>query len=946
MKLKSKSKEKINIYKNKTIKMNKNISKNITYNKPLFISMKNDNNICNNSFNLNPKISTISTKICTTNGESPCNRSLGNNVMNNNYNRINVKDFEIDNNYSKTTLNFFSKYINTSISSNEDYNNNYETFTPSRQKNMEFIEEDKEQFTPYLGEKKSNDKNSKENKKECLNKKNNKYSIIFNNSKKDIDSISLNLRNHFDEELSNKYKIINKYQKLSFYQKKNGLSSKSKSRNKKKDIKTNYSNFIKLNGNSKNINKQILYKKKSDLSFHRENERKILEWFYIHNIDISEREIYEKYAILIQTIFRGYISRIKLYNKLKIYTCFTVFNQIINNIYFENNKYFLKYCLQKIKKYNKNIKKRLYISKNSFIIEGDDNKSKLLCNEIKELIEQNNQLQAKLNEFLINNNSLKKSISNYKELEFKYNKLLIQIEKLQNANNNILKENNRLTKELNNFKNNYKIKNDLLETQKIINIIINRSNKNNSFKNIEIQNVNNMEIKDILKLNNKCKLTICSNINKLTILNSHKSFNSFQFLNICNNSNHIEINYNGNIHIFKELEICNKVNNFELIHKNEGNVKPEKFKIEKQNNFNFSQSIKSKKLSNLKFIIENKENFQINKSLLQKIKKVNFAEDKINNPYINVKKDKEEKLKNQKIAIINNSIKIDEVNPLLKDILKNEENLYSDKEENIGKKDSSCNNRSSIRISLKNEKIESQEIKLEWEESNLSKEQILKRKRLRNLFQIKLFLLRDILRKYFLRFYYNGIYIKMVGKKPKPIEKLDRTDSEDIIIRRKNREKTSYVQKAQYVRKLLAQKVREKKEALRKNFFLFRQGIDIQNIRKKLIYYKNKQKEEKIISRNKLLSSFINKINNGSFSLLNLKRSLIIWKYKMNNEQKKEINELNNININQKESEKDNNNKKDTEKEENEEEEEDNSIENYIKYNLKRNFIFDNEDDI
>ena len=267
MKLKKGSKEKINIYKNKVIKTNNNISKNITYNKPLFISMKNDNSIHNNSFQLIQKNSTISTKICTTNGESPYNKSFGNKILNNNYNRINsVKDFEIDNNYSKTTLNFFSKYVNTSISSNEDYNNNYETFTPSRQKKMEFIEEDKEQFTPYLGEKKPNDENSKENKKESLNKKN-KYSIIFNNSKKEIDSISLNLRNHFDEELSNKCKIINKFQKLAFYQKKNGLNSRSKSRNKKKDGNTNYSYFLKLNKNSKAINKQILYKKKSENGF-------------------------------------------------------------------------------------------------------------------------------------------------------------------------------------------------------------------------------------------------------------------------------------------------------------------------------------------------------------------------------------------------------------------------------------------------------------------------------------------------------------------------------------------------------------------------------------------------------------------------------------------------------------------------------------------------------
>ena len=65
---------------------------------------------------------------------------------------------------------------------------------------------------------------------------------------------------------------------------------------------------------------------------------------------------------------------------------------------------------------------------------------------------------------------------------------------------------------------------------------------------------------------------------------------------------------------------------------------------------------------------------------------------------------------------------------------------------------------------MRNKKIESQEANLESEENNLPKEEIIKRKRLRNLFKNKLFMLRDITRKYFLRFYYNGIFLQMTGK--------------------------------------------------------------------------------------------------------------------------------------------------------------------------------------
>ena len=502
--MKNKSKGKINIYKNKPISRNhsKNKYKKITYNKPLFINMSIINNDNNNTYKLISKNSTCSTKICSPNSESPFNGILGQNITSKNT----VKDFDIEKNCLKTSTNFFSHYMNTSISYNDDNNINYETFTPSRKKDSPFIDDDKEQFTPYLGQKKVNENINNENIKASLNKdindnnninnNNDKYSHIFNNSRNEIESTSLNLQNHFDEELSNKYKIINKYQKLSFYQKKKGLKNNNKSRNKNHTINVNYTSISQLK-NSKNIKKQILYKKKSDLSFQRENERKILEWFYIHNVDISERELYEKYVILIQTIFRGYISRIKLYNKLKIYTCITVLCQIINNIYSERNKFILKWGFHKIYQFDKNINKQLNIYNiSSFTIKGGkDNKNEILSGEIKELIGQNNQLQIKLNQFLINNNILKDEINNYKEFENKYNKLLIQLEKLQNANDSLIKHNTELIEELNYIKNNKKIGNLIIKQQNVesINMIPASSVKFNEIKIMIIELISKKE---------------------------------------------------------------------------------------------------------------------------------------------------------------------------------------------------------------------------------------------------------------------------------------------------------------------------------------------------------------------------------------------------------------------------------------------------------------------
>ena len=945
----NKSRGKINIYQNKAIKIKKNTSKNITYNKPLFISMRNENNINQNTYRLIQKNSSISTKICST-IESPNTGRLGNNNMN----RIHsVKGFEIDKNYTKTSSNFFIKYINTSISSNDEYNNNYETFTPSRKKDYPFAEEDKEQFTPYLGQKKSNEKNCKENKKNSLNKNNTKYSLIFNNSREMIESTSLNLREHFNDELSKKYKIINKYQKLSFYQKKNGLNNKSKSRNKNNKGNTNYSTFLSLNGNSKLLKKQFLYKKKSEISFQREKERKILEWFYIHNIDIAEREFYERYAIIIQTIFRGYISRIKLYNKLKLFTCISVFCQIINNIYFENYKYFLKYCFENIKNYNI---KSIGVSKSSFIIVGDETKSKILCNEIKELIDQNKKLQIKLNEFLINNNILKNDIINYKEFELKYNKLLIQLEKLQNANNNILKENNRLIKELNIMKKNYIKKNDLFESQKIVNIIINPINYIKKYDNIEICKNSNIAINDIVNSNINYVIQICSNINNLSIIKCDKSFEKFKNLKICEKLNQIEIIENKNINKFKELHIMNNINNISIYKDIKFCLKKKIFQIESQNKFYFSQTNKNTKPKQAKNIVEKKEDFYIKNTPFAKItndiyKKENIiflTYNKINIPENATTDDNLENIlsdKNQLLSLTY-SLSNDIENKSNENTLKGESCFNSDKKEifekNIEKNENIqhiLENRSSLRIILRNKKIESQEVNLELGESNLSKEEILKRKRLRNLFKNKLFLLRDIIRKYFLRFYYNGIYIKMVGKKPKPLETIDRIQAEDIKRKRGN---TLFIEKGQYLRKLMSQKAKEKKETMKKYFYLFKSRIDIINIRKKLIENKKKFKEETIIKRNKLLISFINKINNGCFSYLNIKRILILWKNKANNKNNElpENNYYSN-NIKEKKNFEINSNEKENEEEE---EEEENSIEYYVKNVLKRNFIFDNDE--
>jgi hypothetical protein len=104
-----KSRNNIKIQTNPIFEQNSQNSQYITYNKPLFINMANETNN-------NYKTSTLSTKINTGTVVSLFDWSF---KKENNCN-ISTKEFDLDNNYSKTTQNFLFKKINTSLSSNEE----------------------------------------------------------------------------------------------------------------------------------------------------------------------------------------------------------------------------------------------------------------------------------------------------------------------------------------------------------------------------------------------------------------------------------------------------------------------------------------------------------------------------------------------------------------------------------------------------------------------------------------------------------------------------------------------------------------------------------------------------------------------------------------------------------------------------------------------------------
>ena len=159
-------------------------------------------------------------------------------------------------------------------------------------------------------------------------------SNAYNKQKLEINEFSIG--NEFID-LNDKSKIVSKSsdkKEKNNVQYNNKINSKLKLSNnlysyKKKIIfnnitnNINSNNFKVLNNNSNNIDLII---KKKELEEQRERERKIMEWFYINDINISKRDLYDALSTLIQSVFRGWTFRAK--NKIRIKNCILILNQI------------------------------------------------------------------------------------------------------------------------------------------------------------------------------------------------------------------------------------------------------------------------------------------------------------------------------------------------------------------------------------------------------------------------------------------------------------------------------------------------------------------------------------------------------------------------------------------------------------------------------------------
>ena len=198
------------------------------------------------------------------------------------------------------------------------------------------------------------------------------------------------------------------------------------------------------------------------------NKRKPKEkdYFKINNIDRSQRQKYINAAILIQSIFRGYLIKIKLYNNVNLYVCCKRSIDILEKIIFKKKKYYWRI-------YKKNISNMLYNdllnSKVSLNIlkeylktnKNESKERKKVTSFHKELGDsfnivvdrkqkENNEkkLKSKLNDVIKENKELKNQLSDNKNIEEKMKNLIDENKKNQNINAIIMKDNQQLAKKL------------------------------------------------------------------------------------------------------------------------------------------------------------------------------------------------------------------------------------------------------------------------------------------------------------------------------------------------------------------------------------------------------------------------------------------------------------------------------------------------------------------
>ena len=220
---------------------------------------------------------------------------------------------------------------------------------------------------------------------------------------------------------------------------------------------------VKNNKNQKKLNtKQNSVYKNVDLTINKRRGNKDRDYFNINNIEKSERIKYINSAILIQSIFRAFKVKLKVYNIVNLYVDIKrgvdILQQLISYKY---KKLFFKRCpLYITKKYDALLNLNLLTKylRNNYRNNSTDKKYMSFHKELGDSFNIINKrensekkLKSKLNDVIKENTELKNQLVDNKNIEEKMKNLIDENKKNQNINAIIMKDNQQLAKKLKDF---------------------------------------------------------------------------------------------------------------------------------------------------------------------------------------------------------------------------------------------------------------------------------------------------------------------------------------------------------------------------------------------------------------------------------------------------------------------------------------------------------------
>ena len=265
-------------------------------------------------------------------------------------------------------------------------------------------------------------------------------------------------------------------------------NNKLKEKNNLINTKTKKNNYAHKNYIYKSVD--ITLQKK------RNNKEKEKDYFKIYNIDKSQKDLYIKAAILIQSVLRGYLVKIKLYNNVSLYVCCKRGIDILQDLILNwKNKY---WKIFKINISNKQNKMTCFSIRNKYKLRNTRSKDPIVSNLHKDTgvsfgivnksVKKDNRekrLKSKLKNVIAENKELRNRLIDNRNIENKLKTLIDENKKNQNINAIIMKDNMQLAKKLKDFQdyrnhrlfieNQYSI--DLNQMEKIQMQELNKSNE-------------------------------------------------------------------------------------------------------------------------------------------------------------------------------------------------------------------------------------------------------------------------------------------------------------------------------------------------------------------------------------------------------------------------------------------------------------------------------------